>query len=1006
MNEKAVGFKHYPKYFNPYIILILLTLLVRFVFITRTGYVSDVDTFKAWASMLADSGLGSFYYLDSFTDYPPAYMYFLFVIGKIYEIFSIDITGTLATIIIKLPAIFFDLATVLFIYKISSKKFESSDAFKISLFYALNPAIFLDSAIWGQVDSIYTFVIFVSLYLATKSDSKNLIYSFVLFTVALLLKPQALIFAPVYLFLFGNYFYNETSFKESMKTFAYILCACVVTFMFICLPFVNGFDFSVIIKQYIGTIDQYDYQTLNAYNFYGFIGNNMAEITRPIFYGLSAQFVGIFSVVFFSIVTMMFLYKNSHNKFSIFLGASFINLTTFLFCIKMHERYLFPTLLFLLVSYIYSKDKRLLRLFFGFSFTFYVNCFDVLKLSLYDYDYDVLRYGLPVISFINLALFCYMFYIIFEYMIYRTHDDDFVNEDTEFSYEVLEPKPEDNLVNVSKKDIRNIVIITFIYSIVALYNLGTTENPKTYGVFNSGDVVTFNFDGEKDISQISILNGTRENKNILFSNGEENYKDLYEMDKVFKWHTIPVDRILDHITVTIPNDETYIQEIGFIDANDETVEIKSIQTNNEAIKDDAEKIADEQENIPRMSIYQNSTYFDEIYHPRTGFEFANQLKVYENTHPPLGKDFMAIMIDIFGMSPFYYRLPGVIAGILMIPFMYLLSLNMFKKSEFAVFSSLLLSLDFMHFSQTRLATIDSFVTLFVLIMFYYMYKYYSGQKTYKNLLLSGIFMGLAVATKWTGVYFGIGLGIVFFISVFSDYKRYLFEQSVYHTGEVHEFKQKTIKTLSYCLLFFVLIPIIIYGLSYFYYLQTPSGTNGIMSIIENQEGMLSYHSGLFSTHPYASDYWTWLLDIRPVYYYSNTFSNGNIAGISGFGNPLIWWVGTLCLFFTFSRLKTDNRKNALFLLVAYFAGIVPWIFVTRTMYMYHYFPCTIFMILMITNFVEQFFGTTKNKYVIIYLCLVFICFVLFYPVLSGMPVPNEYVKMLRWLPTWALGPVY
>ncbi len=387
------------------------------------------------------------------------------------------------------------------------------------------------------------------------------------------------------------------------------------------------------------------------------------------------------------------------------------------------------------------------------------------------------------------------------------------------------------------------------------------------------------------------------------------------------------------------------------------------------------------------------------------------MDVYEITHPPLGKTLMSIPIKMFGMSPFFYRLAGFLAGVLMIPFIYLISLKMFKNREFAIFSAILLMFDFLHFSQTRIATIDSFVTLFILIMYYFMYMYYeksfyfeSNKKLLSYLCLSGVFFGLAMSVKWTGIYGGVGLCIVFFMTLYKRYQEYLYEQKMEGVRISDNFINNFKSTILFCILFFVLIPIIIYWLSYFMYLQTPN-TNGLSSILENQKYMLSYHNDLYTNHPYASDFWTWTLVVRPVYYYANTFDNGLVSGISGFGNPIIWYMGTISFFYTFTRLKTENRNVSLFLLIGYLANIIPWVFVFRTTYMYHYFPASIFMILMISNMFLQIFKTIRNKYVILYIIVVIAFFILYYPVIAGVPVSEDFIRFLRLLPSWVLGPV-
>lgn len=178
---------------------------------------------------------------------------------------------------------------------------------------------------------------------------------------------------------------------------------------------------------------------------------------------------------------------------------------------------------------------------------------------------------------------------------------------------------------------------------------------------------------------------------------------------------------------------------------------------------DPNTLIDEQDTVPEKPTYENSMYFDEIYHARTGYEHAHSLYTYETTHPPLGKVFMSWCIDLMGMTPFAWRFAGTVTGILMIPAIYLLAMQLMKRTRWAALSALLLTADCMHFTQTRIATIDSFPVLFMMVMFLFMARWmqmsFYHQKLWKTLVplfFSGVFMGagrspasgLAVTARW------------------------------------------------------------------------------------------------------------------------------------------------------------------------------------------------------------------------------------------------------------------
>jgi dolichyl-phosphate-mannose--protein O-mannosyl transferase len=200
----------------------------------------------------------------------------------------------------------------------------------------------------------------------------------------------------------------------------------------------------------------------------------------------------------------------------------------------------------------------------------------------------------------------------------------------------------------------------------------------------------------------------------------------------------------------------------------------------------------------------------------------------------------------------------------------------------------------------------------------------------------------------------------------------------------------------------VLIPVGIYALSYVAYMGSP-GYESVKDIIDNQLGMFNYHSQLESTHPYGSPWWKWPILGRPVFYYSKVFEDGLKAGISAFGNPAVWWTGIVALVYTLYGIIQKKDKTALFILVGYLAQYAPWILITRTTYMYHYFPAVPFAIFMITYMFEKYVARKNEKLIYIYLGLVILLFIMFFPVLSGMPVSENYVDIfLRWLPGWQL----
>lgn len=93
---------------------------------------------------------------------------------------------------------------------------------------------------------------------------------------------------------------------------------------------------------------------------------------------------------------------------------------------------------------------------------------------------------------------------------------------------------------------------------------------------------------------------------------------------------------------------------------------------------------------------------------------------------------------------------------------------------------LLMTLDGMHFVQTRLATVDSYAVLFIILMYTFMYKYCTMSwnktslvRTLVPLGLCGISFGLGIACKWIGAYAGVGLAAIFFFTMYKRTREYI-----------------------------------------------------------------------------------------------------------------------------------------------------------------------------------------------------------------------------------------
>jgi len=532
-----------------------------------------------------------------------------------------------------------------------------------------------------------------------------------------------------------------------------------------------------------------------------------------------------------------------------------------------------------------------------------------------------------------------------------------------------------------KKDFVVLGIIILFYTILSFYRLGSFINPNTFYDAQKGDELTVELNSRDDIIKMKLFNGDKNASYKIFVADDGihfHYLKEVEGEGAFAWDEVKLLSQGKYVKFVFLEDSS-LGELAFYNNKKEKINIKKISSNKKNIT----VLTDEKKTIPKQISYYNSSYFDEIYFARTAYEYTMGMDTYEWTHPPLGKLLQAIPIYLTNtMAPFYYRFMGNVSGILMIAVMYFFALKLFKKRKYAVFASLLMCFDTFHFAQTRMGTVDSHLVLFILLALYFMYLFTDTDKI-RYLCLSGVFFGLSVSVKWTGFYGGLALAIVYFL--------YLFWKKKFH-----------IKYFGYGFLFFVLIPITFYGSLY---LLFPNNriytTNHISNIVNQQIEMYEYHSNLESTHYFSSAWYTWPVVYKPVWYHNQVLDVNTRETISSVGNVVIWWMGIISFLYLIFKIIVKRDKKALFLVITILSLWLPYAFIGRVMFLYHYFPVLPFLMLSIVLFFKDMNERFKLKLLIpTYLVLVILFFIIYYPVVSGIGINNNYIDSLKLFNSW------
>lgn len=949
----------------------LLCLLALFVLrlilaAISPGYSTDANCFLAWARRLAEVGTQNFYQEDYFADYPPLYMIVLWPIGLLLRIFD----GEAALrILLRLPAMICD--CVLAVILVSAAREENAkNGNSLAYLFLLCPAVLINSAVWGQIDSVFTLpLLLVILFLQKKRWSLCALC----FSLAALIKPQAFLFAPV--FLAG--YLRRAGWRDWLASVGIGFGALFLA----ALPFTRGFDFSWIFEKYFATLASYPYASVNAYNIYALAGMNWAAQDAQFLF--LPVWVWTYIVILGATLGTIYFCMKSERPSRYLYGA--VTLVTVLFSLsgKMHERYLYPILIMLLLCYLMEKRRTLLYQFMAVSTVHFLNVGYVLALDIVGKGESIKGSQLiiGIISLLQLAVMCW---ILWEAVTYYL--PGLVKEKT--------PRELTCDRKMGRKDHLLMWSVTAVYAVVALVQLGGFSAPQTFYTFTDGAVVLDY--GEEITPTGGILYSGSGDKGCEYtlsvSDDGTEYREAGKLPHAtsFQWSRFEVSESGRYWRIESPSAKQMLGEFCLFGAEGQP--ILPVQSH---------VLTDEYDTLPEKISHMTGAYFDEIYHPRTAYEILNRLPVYETTHPPLGKVIQSIGIWIFGMTPFGWRIMGTLAGVLMLPLLYFIAKRLFGGTGWALMAQLLFTFDFMHFSQTRIGTIDSYCLLFILLAYAFLICYWQegfDKAKYRHLFLGGVAFGLAAASKWVGVYSAAGIAVIMIVYWVKEYLRCKREKENW-------FVPRMLKTLGICAVAFVLIPALIYGASYLPQMRYDlRGRTMLEYFWGNQTHMFGYHEGVTSDHPYGSSTISWPLIYRPLWAYQGRdgLAEGMAASITVLGNPLIWWTGLvaiLCLCYIAVRKRSFS---ALLPLAGYGAQYLPWFLIGRVLFIYHYFAAVPFLCLAIVYVVRHLYGRgwLTWRSIGIYTAVCGLLFVLFYPGISGMTVPGWYLRLLEWLPSW------
>lgn len=367
--------------------IVVIGIATRLFFTPMEGYGFDIGVNRGWAASAAHFGLIHSYrvqlYGNMLPNYPPLSLGIFDVVGKI--IGAGDTTfneeSMLFHIAIKIPGILAD-AIICVLLFFCLKRAGKRDIICLlgSLVYALHPAVIYDTAVWGQSDAIVVIFIVAAL-LAVASE--RWILSGVMCALALLSKPHAMLFAPLFAYVF----------LLQPKAFVRAFSAFALTMFVALLPFALGGSGQQVLGVYTHSVGYYPTLTSGAYNLWWSLfadkANDIQDTT--LFFGTLPYrtfALGLFAVLYATLLSSFRSafwkkQKSEHlNVLMLLAIAALVNQAYFTFNVEMHERYLFPYMALGLPMLFFNKRTALMYVLT--SLCFFINLVGILPFTFFD----------------------------------------------------------------------------------------------------------------------------------------------------------------------------------------------------------------------------------------------------------------------------------------------------------------------------------------------------------------------------------------------------------------------------------------------------------------------------------------------------------------------------------------------------------------------------------------------------------------------------------------------
>nr|WP_275585595.1 phospholipid carrier-dependent glycosyltransferase [Blastococcus saxobsidens] len=424
-------------------------------------------------------------------------------------------------------------------------------------------------------------------------------------------------------------------------------------------------------------------------------------------------------------------------------------------------------------------------------------------------------------------------------------------------------------------------------------------------------------------------------------------------------------------------------------------------------------------------------FFDEKYYAVDAQDYVTR-GVEENkpAHPPLGKWVIALGIQLFGNTPFGWRIGVAVVGSLTVLLVHLCGLRLFRRTAPAALAATLVALDGLSVTTSRMAMLDATLALCVVLAFWLVLLDRDARRAGRDAdeplgpsavgsryrWLAGLALGLAVSTKWAGLLAVAAVGLL------------VLGTELAGRGEgARRTLTRGLAVAGGAVLSLLVVPAAVYLASFAGWFASyedsyagaracgpgacsASPAERLDTWGASQLDLVRMHRELEATHPYRSDPLGWIWMERPVLVYAESCTaeqqaagecevpRGTVARITLVGNPALWWPALLAYPVLLWRALVRRDGVAASIAVPLLLLWLPWLAAGKPGYFFYLVPAVPFIALALVRAVQL---TPRPRLVGgVLLGLNVAAFAFFAPIWLGIPLDRDLLDLRYWLPSW------